>query len=362
MKSVEVETVKVTKAFKRIEYDATTSGDSYSNPATFFTTVYYNFLSRGTQRTTCRAVDEVSLKVNKGEILGLLGPNGSGKTTLLKLISCLLRPTSGRVMIGGEDVTDADPLEVLRRVSFVPGLISGGVWVHPYLTVRRNLEIFTYTYGLDRTKIDEVLRMVGLEGVANTRTATLSTGMYGRLVLAGGMLKESPIYLMDEPTIGLSRETSVDILKYTKEHICRELGATVIYATNNIEECENLADRVGILIGGKLKVLDTPRNLARLVKMREVIEMELVGSKAIAERLASGHSIAKSNVELLDETMGVLKLLLQVDDSRQVLPGLVDSAIRLGSKIQYIRIREPTLEDAFLDIVRDQSGGDDHGY
>jgi ABC-2 type transport system ATP-binding protein len=201
-------------------------------------------------RRPSHALREVSIGVNSGEVLALLGPNGSGKTTLLKLVSTMLLPDAGRVMVGGQD-TRTSGAAIRKRVGFV---VASERSFFPRLSARENLDFFAALDDVPRnqrrTRIDRLLRQVGLHEQSNLLVMRFSTGMYQRLGIARALLKRPSVVLLDEPTRSLDPAAAADFWDSIKA--LRDEGATVIVATHNFDEAAALADSVAILQQGRL--------------------------------------------------------------------------------------------------------------
>ena len=193
---------------------------------------------------------DVSVSVTPGEVLALLGPNGSGKTTLLKLISTMLLPDAGRVLVGGQDTRFAGP-DIRQRVGFV---VASERSFFPRLSARENLDFFAVFDNVPRNqrpvRIDRLLSQVGLLEQSNLLTMKFSTGMYQRLGIARALLKQPSVVLLDEPTRSLDPAAALEFWDSIKA--LRDDGATVIVATHNFDEASALADSVAILRRGRL--------------------------------------------------------------------------------------------------------------
>ena len=204
------------------------------------------------------AVDDVSFRVGRGELVAVLGPNGAGKTTTVSIISGLVTPERGEVSIGGARLRgDADPLK--RRI----GLVPQDVALYDELTARDNLRFFGALFGLAgpaaEASMQSVLAWVGLAERARDRVGTFSGGMKRRLNLAAGLLHDPDILLLDEPTVGVdpqSRNAIFDNLADLKGR-----GKTLVYTTHYMEEAERLADRVVIIDRGRVVADDSVMSL-----------------------------------------------------------------------------------------------------
>ena len=206
------------------------------------------------------AVDGLELSVRQGELFALLGVNGAGKTTTIKMLSCLTAPTSGEAHLGGKSIV-SQPNEVKRIIGVSPQETA----VAPNLTVRENLELMAGIAGVSRKearlRAEKTLEEFHLREIADKRAKTLSGGWQRRLSIAMALISEPKLLFLDEPTLGL------DVL--ARRELWREIEAlkgkiTVILTTHYMEEAEQLADRVGIMAAGKLRVCGTPAELLAL--------------------------------------------------------------------------------------------------
>jgi ABC-2 type transport system ATP-binding protein len=196
------------------------------------------------------AVDNISFKVNKGEVFALLGPNGAGKTTTIKMLTTLLSPTSGRIWLNGHDpVTEQDAV----RRSF--GIVFQDPSLDIQLTAYENMEIHAVLYGVARMgrhrRIEELLRLVQLWERRNDKVEKFSGGMKRRLEIARGFLHHPAILFLDEPTLGLDPQTRNLIWEHVRD-LNRNEGVTVFLTTHLMEEAERMTDRVAIIDHGRI--------------------------------------------------------------------------------------------------------------
>src|SRR5499433_2715269 len=206
------------------------------------------------------AVNDVSLSLAGGEILGLLGPNGAGKTTTVSMVAGLLTPDRGEVLIGGQRLAgDADPAK--RRIGLVPQDLA----LYDELTARDNLRFFGALYNLTGRVLDEaiarVLTLVGLADRAMDRVATYSGGMKRRLNLAAGLLHDPDILLLDEPTVGVDPQSRHAIFENLQA--LKRRGKAILYTTHYMEEAERLSDRIVVMDHGQVIAADTLAGLQR---------------------------------------------------------------------------------------------------
>ena len=205
------------------------------------------------------AVDDVSFSVEKGEIFGFLGPNGAGKSTTIMILTTLLKPTSGQALIAGNNVM-TDPKKVRENI----GYVQQETTVDEYLTGRENLILQAKLYHIPKneidSRIDEVLDLIELSDKQNESVVTYSGGMRKRLDIAGGLLHRPKVLFLDEPTVGLDIQTRRKIWEYIKK-IHDEFEMTIFLTTHYMEEADQLCDRIGIIDGGKIQVIDSPENI-----------------------------------------------------------------------------------------------------
>src|SRR6476620_10053506 len=208
------------------------------------------------------ALEDVSLTVAKGEILGLLGVNGAGKSTLVRILSTLLRPDSGTVSIAGHDV-QAEPDAVRRSI----GVAQQEVGLDESRPVHAVLDHHARLYGLSRRaaakRIEELLEILTLRGVAKRRIHSLSGGMRRKVDLALALVHGPPVIFLDEPTFGMDPPSRFEFWERIRS--LRDEGATILLTTQYLEEADRLADRVAILSGGRVVREGTPEELKRTV-------------------------------------------------------------------------------------------------
>lgn len=206
-------------------------------------------LSKSYNKGNVKAVDNLNLKVKDGEIFGFLGPNGAGKTTTIKLMLGLLKPDSGDVRISGHSITDK-PLAVKRSVSYVPDTPE----IYEKLTGIEYLNFLGDVYDVPaqvrRERIAALLEMFELSGAVGDLIQSYSHGMRQKIALVGAMLHEPPVFILDEPMVGLDPKSASKLKVYMREHC--DKGNTVFFSTHILEVAERLCDRIGIINRGKL--------------------------------------------------------------------------------------------------------------
>ncbi len=292
------------------------------------------------------AVDNVSMNVTKGEILGLLGPNGAGKSTLTKMISGMMNPTSGTIKVGGYNIQD-EPMKVKELLGVVPQDIV----LYDYMNARENLAFFGKLYGLSgsklRNRIEELLKFTQLDEKAVKRhISTYSGGMKRRVNIAAALLHEPQIILLDEPTAGLDPQNRLALWEIIRT--LHKEGKTIVLTTHMMDEAEELCGRVAIMDKGKIIALGTPHQLTKKVKMENTITVvpDKMSSKLIdATKKLPG---VKNAYRAYDETEKIESLKVITDSAEDVLPDVVSTVLSVGTKILSIELSRVTLEDVFI--------------
>ena len=283
------------------------------------------------------AVDQITFTVEEREIFALLGPNGAGKTTLIKILTTLLKPTSGMAKVAGFDVTKEK-----EKVRASIGIVFQEPALDRRLTGRENLDFHARMYGIKRgereRRVAESLKLVELEEKADIVVDKYSGGMNRRLELARGFIHHPKVLFLDEPTLGLDTQTRRRTWDYIKDLNERE-GVTIVLTTHYMEEAEYLCDRVGIIDQGKIIVLDSPRKLMDLIGSDLVtLELNTPNAAAIFETLDFVTDVQAHN--------GFVTLKMERADLR--IPTIMEHARESGLEIKSVNMRKPSLEDVFL--------------
>ena len=298
------------------------------------------------KRKEVEALRGISFEVAEGELFGLLGPNGAGKTTTIKILTTLLLPSSGSARVLGFDPA-SEPGEIRRRIGHVFG---GDRGLYDRLSALDNLKYFADLYRVPvrekRARIAELLALVDLQGREKERVETYSRGMRQRLHIARGLLHDPEVLFLDEPTIGLdpvgARELRATIGRL------RDGGKTILLTTHYMYEADELCQRIAVIAGGLIVAQGSPAALKARVGNRTVIEIETFGLDEIQleslRALGGVHSVA---TEEREQTQVVL---VQATGPELVQPLL--QALE-GTTVGKVVAREPTLEDAYVELVRE---------
>jgi ABC-2 type transport system ATP-binding protein len=205
-----------------------------------------------------KAVDDFSLEVKRGEIFGFIGPNGAGKTTTLKMITGILKPDSGTILVDGIDISKK-PVTAKRRIGYVPDSQD----VYDRLTGLEYLNFIADVYGVDKparqAAMEKYLAMFGLQNAIGEQIKTYSHGMKQKLLVTAALLPNPPLWLLDEPLVGLDPRAAHQLKENMRAHCAQ--GNTVFFSTHVLEVAEKLCDRIAIIDNGKLVAVGSVEEL-----------------------------------------------------------------------------------------------------
>ena len=297
------------------------------------------------RRGEIRAVDDVSFDVAPGEIVGLLGPNGAGKTTTIKCLCTLVTATSGRMVVDGVDAV-VHPRGAVAKLAAV---LEGNRNIYWRLTTRENLEHFAGLHGIPRrtvrSLIDDLIERFGLTEQRNAEARTLSRGMQQKLAVACAFVKQTPILLLDEPTLGLDVETSLE-LRAMLRAMAAENGRTILLSSHDMDVVQDVCERVIIINHGRIVTADRIANLLDLFRVRAyrfIVNGHLDGHAAAFKDAFPGVELT---VDGPTTTVDV-----ELADGERIYE-LIDHLRAAGAMISSIDRREPDLTDVFLRILR----------
>ncbi len=302
------------------------------------------------------AVDDISFSVKKGEIFGFLGPNGAGKSTTMMILTTLLKPTSGHALISEFDV-----MSNAKQVRENIGYVQQETTVDEYLTGRENLLLQAKLNHIPKEdihqRIDEVLDLIELSDKQNEPVVTYSGGMRKRLDIAGGLLHRPKVLFLDEPTVGLDIQTRRKIWQYIKK-IHDEFEMTIFLTTHYMEEADQLCDRIGIIDGGKIQVIDSPETMKNAMG-NEVISIVIQEKEKNRDLFLSQlEKIEFVNKINRDES----KLTLFASNGTEVIPKIFQISSELDIKITSISLTQPTLDDVFISYTGHEIKDDDSQF
>ncbi|SNB47269.1 ATP-binding cassette domain-containing protein [Geobacter sp. DSM 9736] len=284
------------------------------------------------------AVDRFSLEVETGTIFGLLGPNGAGKTTLIRILTTLIRPTSGDALIEGHSVLSAG-----KKVRGLIGVVPQENNLDRYLTARENLVLHARMHRMHPAEynphIDRLLDLIGLSGRQHDFPDTFSGGMQRRLVVARALVHHPRVLFLDEPTTGLDPQSRRAVWEYI-ESLKEKM--TIFLTTHYMDEADALCDRIVIMDHGEALVDGTAAELKERMAHAHIYELEFVRDADRYEAMLKEMNFVR-NVE---RSGNGFRLTLTDEES---LKPLMD---RIGSSdIRKICLREPSLEDVFIELT-----------
>ena len=284
-----------------------------------------------------KALNQLNLEVNKGEIFGLLGPNGAGKTTFLNILAGTVIKSEGEVKVWGFDL-DKDPREVRAAIGIVPQEINLDAFFSP----KNLLDLQAGLYGVPKKNriTDKILKLVSLEEQADSYARALSGGMKRRLLVAKAMVHSPPILVLDEPTAGVDvtfrKELWTNIKQLNKE------GVTIILTTHYLLEAEEVCDRIAILNKGNLIALDTTKNL-----------LEKIETKKITFKTSNGKTFNKKNLNGIKIYSNIKnEIVVYYERKKHKIGEIIDIIKKEGVEIIDISTDDGDLEDVFIQLTK----------
>jgi ABC-2 type transport system ATP-binding protein len=285
-----------------------------------------------------KAVDDLNIAVESGEIFGLLGPNGAGKTTAISMLCTILKPTFGTAIVNGFDI-----VKEANKVRKSIGIVFQDPSIDDRLTGRENLYMHANLYGVpaseQKERINRVLELVELDDRADDLLRTYSGGMRRRLELGRGLIHYPKVLFLDEPTVGLDPQTRDHIWKYIKE-LKKAHDITVVLTTHYMDEADRLSDRIAIMDHGKIVVLDSPSNL------KETLEGDVIVVRANNVELLK--DVVKASLQQNQTQIVGDALEITVRNGKSVMPRIMELATQNKIYVESLLLREPNLEDVFL--------------
>jgi ABC-2 type transport system ATP-binding protein len=303
-----------------------------------------------------QALDGVSFAVRDGEVFGLLGPNGAGKSTAVRTLATLTRPDSGRAIVAGEDVM-RHPNRVRRAIGYV-AQDSGVDWE---ATGRENLMLQGRIHGMAgaqlRSRVDELLELVGLRDAADRIARGYSGGMKRRLDIATGLVHRPRVLFLDEPTTGLDPEARA-ALWVEVERLAAQESLTILLTTHYLEEADRLAERVAIVSRGKVVVEGTPEELKANLR-GELVTVELGD---VNGRIEDAAEIVRTIDGASEVGVDGRLVRVRVPNGAQAIPTILSTLDSRGFRVESVTTARPSLDDVYLhytgrDFATEDAGG-----
>ena len=286
-----------------------------------------------------KALDEVSLEIHRGEIFALLGPNGAGKTTLIGLVCGIVRPGAGSITVDGLDI-----VRDYRAVRSTIGLVPQELTTDAFETVWDTVSFSRGLFGKrpDPAHIEKTLRSLSLWDKKDSRIRTLSGGMKRRVMIAKALAHEPSVLFLDEPTAGVDVALRKDMWKMVRA--LRESGVTIVLTTHYIDEAEDMADRVGVISGGRIVLVEEKATLMKKLGRKE-LTLELSQPLTAIPALLASYPLTLS----ADGT--TLTYLYDPRQTEASVSSLLDDVGRTGIRLKDLHTRQSSLEDIFVDLV-----------
>lgn len=290
-----------------------------------------------------RAVDDINFYIEPGEIVGLLGPNGAGKSTAIAMISTLIQPTSGDVLLQRKSILK-NPAALRNMLGVVPQEIA----LYDELTARENLEFFGKIYKLSHEKLQErinkVLKQIGLENETKKLVKHYSGGMKRRLNIGVSLLHEPEYLIMDEPTVGIDPQSRNYILETVKT-LNKQSNTAIIYTSHYMEEVEFLCDRIYIMDRGRIIAAGTKEEIKAILSSEKtiVLKLEKHSNDFVEELMEQG---ILSNIQVKEAYIS-----FTVSKNTDFLPMLLPLCEAHNIVLRSFHVEEPTLEDVFLHLT-----------
>ncbi|HIQ20485.1 MAG TPA: ABC transporter ATP-binding protein [Planctomycetes bacterium] len=294
------------------------------------------------------AVDDVSLSLHRGQILGFIGPNGAGKTTTIRILVGLMRPTSGSASVAG-----ADCVREARKIKRLVGYMPDNFGYYDNMRVREYLDFFGAAFGLSRRRrrrrIDEVMEMTGCRDLQDRFVESLSHGMKQRVGLARTLLHDPQVLILDEPANGLDPEARIE-MRQILVRLAR-MGKALLVTSHILPELARICDQVAILSRGKLRAFGTLADIMRSVSRRRMIELQLL----VRDQLDEAAQLIRQAIEedgqvVASATENVVRF--RTSRSETEMSDLLERLIQQGIKVAQFREVHTDLEDAFLSVTR----------
>ncbi len=291
------------------------------------------------------AVDNLTLRVDKGEVFGFLGPNGAGKTTTVRMLCCLIGKTSGSAKIGEYEVGNQENALKIRKMI---GLVPDNVGLYESLTAFENLDYYGTLYRRTDTQRKEsneyFLKLLGLWEKRDALAGSFSKGMKQKLAIARALVHDPEILFMDEPTANLDPESAKTVREFILE--LKKQKKTIFLNTHNLDEAQRICDKIGIL-NTRLMAVGTPEELERSIHGRKtVIQLTQLNDSILdsLKRLQVKNLFREGN-----------KLTVDVVNPEEENPDMVNAIVAAGGRIETITVTSSSLEDAYLKLVKENT-------
>jgi len=311
---------------------------------------YRDLLAHPFKRKEITALQNVNVRVEQGELFALIGPNGAGKTTLIKTLCTLILPTSGEAFVNGLEVSSHGK-RIRKLIGYVVDDERSFYW---RLSGKQNLYFFAKLNNLStkaaEQKIKTLLHFMELTPDADRLFKDYSTGMRQKLAIARGLLTDPEIIFMDEPTNGLDPATAQNLKTLVKDQLVKSEGKTVILATHNLQDVEELCDRIALINKGEIKFSGTVENIKKKFKHHKIYAIRLKGhNKELLDRIQKMSLIKKFN--LTNPLSDIIELELEITEGSNNVTRMVKEIIDQGGELLSLYEKDSSLRDLFSRII-----------
>jgi len=293
-----------------------------------------------------KAIDGITFEIRRGEIFGFLGPNGAGKTTTIRMLTGLLTPDSGQVLIDGLNIKSF-PILAKTRVGVIPE--TSNIYVD--LTAKQNIVLAGKFYGINKRRLEKkadiLLEKFALAERKNQEVKYFSKGLRQRVSIAAALVHEPGILFLDEPTSGLDVQSQRLLRNIIREF--NEKGATIFLTTHNIEEANSLCERIGVINKGEIAAIDTPEKLRRTFEKSQSVEFAFEGRFEPAD-FTDERLISKT------EKIGD-KWKMHTDNPDELVKKLTHLAAQRNIKFTHLQTCGPSLEDVYITLTERKNDG-----
>ena len=331
--SYSIETKKLAKVFQQIKG----YGDIFLHPL---------------KRKEIIALRDITLKIEQGELFSLLGPTGAGKTTLIKILCNLILPTSGEAYVNGFDVTEQGK-QIRKSIGYVLSDERSFYW---RLTGRQNLKFFATLNNLSSQqadkKIKEIMDVTDMKDQADNMFKNYSAGQKQKMAIARGLLTNPQILFMDEPTKSLDPGAAHTMRKFIKNKFVKNEGKTVFFATHNLNEAEELSDRIAIIHKGKIRVCGKLAEIRKIISKKYSYFLQLEPpSDSILSNLNQILSMETTNIKVKNISFENNSFEIEFKNEQIRISFIIKKIVEAGGKLISCSKKEVSLQDIFKGVV-----------
>ena len=293
------------------------------------------------------AVDRLSFRVAEGEVFGILGPNGAGKTTTIRILACLISPSTGSATVAGHDIVSN-----AQKIREAVGILTENPSLYERLTAYENMNFFAEAYNLSnaqerKSRIKALLDFFNLWERKDDKVSKFSKGMKQKLAIARALVHDPPVLFLDEPTAGLDPEAAKGIRELV-ENLSKHEKHTIVLSTHHLEDAERLCSRVMIINRGRSVFVGTPDELRNSASHSPVLQITFAElNQNIVDTVSNLLGVREVKIE--GSRNG---LLVTLDDADRLTPEVVRNAVQAGGMILSVNVLRPTLEEAYLKLVK----------